>query len=362
MRKNLQTIMLWMISLLALTGCDVHEFPEESHIRVPFTLYLDFHTDLPLYKEIIYTRGVEEGNSDYDIRYIIHAYRTDNKRSETRQADTTFVFTKSDLSNLDYTAQLELREGSYDFKVWADYVKKGSRQDCFYDTQDFSEIILAGKQNYRGSNDYRDAFRGYATAKVANPAFYTGEAAEAIDNRATAKMVRPMGKFKFIASDVDAFMGSLGLHVPGRDASGGWEDPDSKAAYEQFLQNFQWGEYTVRFKYNIFMPCSFNMFTDKPADSWTGMSFVSNIQVERNHEICLGFDYAFVNGSETTLSISLELYDKEGELLSSTNPINVPIVRSKLTIVRGDFLTIKASGGVMINPGYDGEDFNIEIY
>lgn len=362
MRKILHNIMLWLISLLAFTACDVHEFPEESRIRVPFKLHLEFNTELPLYKEIIYTRGIEDATSLYDIRYIIHAYRTDNKRSETRQADTTFVFTKSDLSNLDYTAQLELREGNYDFKVWADYVNKGSRQDLFYDTQDFSEIILANKQSYQGSNNYRDAFRGYATARVANPAFYTGEAAEAIDNQAIVKMVRPMGKFKFITTDVDAFIGSLGFKIPGRDVSDGYEDLDSKVAYEQFLKNFKWGEYTVRFKYNIFMPCSFNMFTDKPADSWTGMSFVSDIQVEKNHEICLGFDYAFVNGSETTLSISLELYNKEGELLSSTNPINVPIVRSKLTIVKGDFMTIKASGGVMINPGYDGEDYNIEIY
>jgi hypothetical protein len=104
------------------------------------------------------------------------------------------------------------------------------------------------------------------------------------------------------------------------------------------------------------------MFTDKPADSWTGMSFISQINVADEDGLSLGYDYIFVNGSETSLSISLEVYNREGELMSSTNPINVPIVRSKLTLVKGAFLTSTASGGVTINPGYDGEDYNIEIY
>ena len=76
----------------------------------------------------------------------------------------------------------------------------------------------------------------------------------------------------------------------------------------------------------------------------------------------LGYDYIFVNGSETTLAISVEVYNRDGELMSSTNPINVPIVRSKMTVVKGEFLTSKATGDITINPGYDGEDYNIEIY
>ena len=50
----------------------------------------------------------------------------------------------------------------------------------------------------------------------------------------------------------------------------------------------------------------------------------------------------------------------ENELLSSTDPIDVPLERSKLTIVRGPFLTTQASGGVGIDPGFDGE-WNYEI-
>jgi hypothetical protein len=104
------------------------------------------------------------------------------------------------------------------------------------------------------------------------------------------------------------------------------------------------------------------MFTDRPADSWTGVSFISQMHLEKDKEMLLGYDYIFVNGSETTLSVSLEVYTRDGELISSTNPINVPIVRSKLTVVKGEFLSLEASGGVTINPGYEGDDYNIEIY
>ena len=139
-------------------------------------------------------------------------------------------------------------------------------------------------------------------------------------------------------------------------------ESDTKAAYEQLLQSIDLGEFYVVFRYNAFMPCSFNMFTDKPADSWTGMSFTSRMYTENEMEMTLGYDYIFVNGTETTLAISVEVYNRDGELMSSTNPINVPIVRSKMTVVKGEFLTSKATGGITINPGYDGDDYNIEIY
>jgi hypothetical protein len=110
------------------------------------------------------------------------------------------------------------------------------------------------------------------------------------------------------------------------------------------------------------MPCSYNIFTDKPADSWTNMTYLSNMYIENGDQMAMGFDYIFVNGVETTLSISLEVYDKEGELVSSTNPIQVPVVRSKLTLVTGEFLTSMANGGVAIDPSYDGDDYNVEIF
>lgn len=362
MKKISRYIMLLVVSFLTFAGCDVHEFPKEGDGLVPFLLHLDFSTEMPLHKEITYTRSDDDTKSQesaHDVRYIVNAYRTDNVVGESRVPDKTFVFTKDEVEELDYTARLELCEGDWTFRVWCDYVDAGSKEDKYYNTSDFSEIILMDRNNHFGSNDYRDAFRGTASATVLNPAYYTGADAAAIDNQATASMVRPMGKYKFVSTDVDVFITRVMAMMKDRGMLS--SELESNQTFDKLLQSINLGEYTVMFKYSAFMPCSYNIFTDKPADSWTNMTYRSRMSIENDNEMNLGFDYIFVNGTETTLSISVEVYNKEGELMSSTNPIQVPIVRSKLTLVKGEFLTSIANGGVSVNPGYDGDDYNIEI-
>ncbi len=359
MRKTTRYITLCLMSLLAFAGCDVHEFPEESgYGPTPFLLHLDFNTEMPLHKEVAYTRSKADNSDPHDIRYVIGIYRN----GESEVADTTVVFTKSDISDLNYTAKLNLYEGDYTFRVWADYVDTGETSDKYYNTEDFTKIILADQNNHSGSNDYRDAFRGTATATVLNPSYYTGIAASSIKNEATVEMIRPMGKFKFISTDVEVFLNRVSQMLQSRGVGKiDYVSLDSKAAYEQLWQTLKIDDFKVVFRYNPYMHNSFNIFTDKPAGSWTGISFTSQMQSDSKEEITLGYDYVFVNGTETTLGISVEVYNDEGVLMSSTRTINVPVLRSKLTIVKGEFLTSKASGGITIDPGYDGEDFNIEI-
>ncbi|MBR2060526.1 MAG: hypothetical protein IJ979_01170, partial [Tidjanibacter sp.] len=69
----------------------------------------------------------------------------------------------------------------------------------------------------------------------------------------------------------------------------------------------------------------------------------------------LGFDYVFVNGHQSWVNVSIAVYDEEGVKVSSTNPIEVPIVRSKLTTVRHTFLTSMTSEGVTVHPDFDGD-------
>lgn len=392
-----------LLSISLFPACSVHEWPSDDPVKMPFLLHLDFNTDMSFYQEIEATRidNTKAITDGHDMRYIINAYRTDDTRVESREADTTFVFTKADLSNLDFTAPLELYEGTYTFRVWADYVNPSSKADKYYDTNDFAEIILARKNDHAGSNDYRDAFRGYVTASVISPEHYTTSLVDKIDNQATVEMMRPMGKYQFISTDVDRFIlrvaqmlaskgelanedldqiaklvkeininktkgdagnaaGNGGANADGSGSADGSHASD-KDLWEQLLSRIDISQFKVVFRYNAFMPCSFNMFTDKPADAWTGIAYTSTMRVEGDKAVLLGYDYIFVNGSETTLSISVEVYDKDGELMSSSNPVLVPIVRNKLTVVKGSFLTTLASGGVAINPSFEGDDYNVEI-
>ena len=108
------------------------------------------------------------------------------------------------------------------------------------------------------------------------------------------------------------------------------------------------------------MPNVYNMFTDRPVDSVTGIAFEGKFSKINDDEISLGFDYVIVNHMETTITLRVAILNEKGDQVSLTSPINVPIKRSNHTIVKGRFLMEKAKGSVGIDPGYNGE-FNIII-
>lgn len=363
MRKAVYHILIYILSLFALMGCDVHEFPVERNERVPYLLHLNFDTELYFHKEVIYTRNGEDNTTKtamerHDVRYVINAYRTDNVVGVNKVADTTFVFTKSDLSELNYTVPLKLKEGSYRFAVWCDYVSAGSIEDKYYDTSDFVEVILKNKDKHPGNNEFRDVFKGHTTGTVINPAYYTGEALNRIDNQTTVEMSRPVGKIQFISTDVEEFLTRIASIM---QQQGLFSTPLDKNGFNALLQSIDLSQFKVVIRYDMNMPCSYDMIYDKTSDSWTGMSFESNMVRINDTEMSLGFDYAFVDNLGTTLNMSVEVYNSKGELMSRSRSVQVPIMPSKLTTVRGEFLTSIATGGVSINPGYEGDDYNWDI-
>ncbi len=277
--------------------------------------------DMELYKTVNYTRSSTE---NHVLRYIIKAYRKNaNGEIDLNHADATFRGTASLSENLNQKVDCDLDFGKYRFYVWADYVKG---DEAYYDAKEFSEIVLADKSHYIGSSPYRDAFRGEQDGEVDGTSI-------------RVEMKRPFGKFKVVATDWEEFVKN-----------------EAKRTVEKAIPD----DYYVTIKYSGFLPSTFNLFTNKPTDSWTGVSFDSDMEMLSEKEILLAYDYIFVNGSETSVPISVEIHARNGELLAQSPSIDVPIVRNKITEVKGLFLTSKASGSVGVDPRFDG-DFNIEI-
>ena len=108
------------------------------------------------------------------------------------------------------------------------------------------------------------------------------------------------------------------------------------------------------------MPSVYSLFDDKPIDSATGVSFDSKIRPTDQGEASLGFDYVFVNGKESFVSVIVCVYDTEGHLMVTSPTLKVPTRRNFHTLVRGKFLTETASSGITIDADFDGE-FNIEV-
>ena len=333
---------IWTLLLCFLISCDVHEWPEYSEpVKKTIRLKLEFDTSMSE-KEVFYNARSLNEIGDYEMRYVLRAFAVESDesgRSVSRNAIWEYVFTRK-VSFNDYDTfvdvPIELPAGDYSLMVWADFVKAGTTDNYFYAPDNFAEIILLG--NHKANTDMRDAFRGKSEFVLSRS---TGEI--------VVHMSRPLAKFSFVSTDLQKF---IDKELEARNRNASRRDEDSRS--------LDLDDYKVMFYYNGFMPCAYNMFTYKPNDSKVGVNFESRITVTEKSEALLGFDYVFVNGTEATASIILALFDEDGKEIFTSNPIPVPIKSARHTIMRGEFLTTDTSGGIGINPDFDGE-YNFEI-
>ena len=341
-----------MLLALFLTACDVHEWPEEvsrppvppGHVSLDLRLNFAFdRAELPDYRTI--TVGATRAAApSYETRYQVRIFRMGADSLFETSPCERLSFGHAELEKLGYHTSLRLEEGRYRLMAWTDFTEAGSQEDLFYDTADFASIALRG-ESHAANNDYRDAFRG-----VLETDLRVEEGNQSVHDTLTIEMRRPLAKFRFITTDVEEFKDYY-LRSILQSAS---PDPDAlKDAIDMT-------KFRVVFSYGGFMPYIYNMYTDRPVDVRTGVSFPSVLTDIEDGEATMGFDYVMVGEGDSGVSLSVAFYDEDGKRLSGINGIQVPLQRGKLTTVRGKFLTASSSGNVQIDPSFDGE-FDIEI-
>lgn len=358
-RRLLYGVCLTVATMNVLSSCDVHELPNTYYDMVDYTIDLKYDTEFPFYKEVIYSRGNDDSRADesraalyeHDIRYIIQVYPASGGHSADEKAVGTFVFTKTTSSDIiDNQVKIKLNEGRWDLFVWTDFVDRGTENDKYYKTSNFGGITYRDADSYSGNNVCRPAYRGMATVEVIHPYRFMED--EVLPSYHTViENMPPMARYEFVSTDVEEFIERLPF------ISNSYQPRDDEGS--RGLSRADLEEFKVVFRYTTFMPSVYNMFTDKPTDSWTGMTFASTMDV-RDDGIVLGFDHVFVNGNEGVVNVAADVYNGAGDKIASTPSIEVPITRKKNTVVKGEFLSSIGSGGVAIKPGFDG-DYNIEI-
>ena len=383
MRRPVLKMFCRAVSLLsavfALGGCMVHEWPDES---IPAVLEVEmvFDTEFQPLRDVEYAKKTKANPEDYNIRYQIRAYRALKNGGYDVVPQVEFLFVKSDVNTLDHNVTLEIPEGNYMLRVWADYVDAGKVDDKYYLTEDFSSITVA--EPYEGDTDFRDAFEGSSEVSVVRVG------ANAEKTHVKVDMQRPLAKFQFLATDfydlvtkaMEKYMSSKEyadyLQTRRTQQMSGTTDtecqfevtstdnlPDdgTKAPWDPTkAPGFNPEDYKIVFYYNSYLPTEYNLITGKPTDAKMGMMFSSSLQPLNEDEALIGFDYVIVNGVESSVTLQVALYAPDGELMSLSNPVVVPVVRGKVTTVRGKFLTLTTGGGIGIDPGFDGE-FNLVI-
>ncbi len=349
MSRFIKILLGAMVALLGFS-CNVHEWPEPGD-PIELRLKLDFDTDLPQYMVIEHTLNSRASTSPYayDVRYIVgihELYSIDSDDYNTTPS-YTYVYTKDDVDELNYETMLTLPSGMWKIVVWADFVEQDSQDDKFYDTSNLAEITIKGA--HEGNNDFRDAFVGYQNVMIPVQENSAGYVIDAV-----VPMERPLAKFNFISTDLQAFLTRvLSIRAQKMSKDETLTPEQLEELYSQLKpSSVDYSEFRVVFNYVGFMPHVFDLYRNRPIDALTGVTFDSSLRVISDDEAELGFDYVFVNGNESAVTLILQTYDKDGTLVSQTSDIRVPIVRSKLTTVRGQLLTRIASGNVGIDPGF----------
>lgn len=366
------------LAAMALSAsCAVHEWPDES---IPAVLEVEmvFDTEFQPLRDVEYAKKTKANPEDYNIRYQIRAYRALKNGGYDVVPQVEYLFVKSDVNTLDHNVTLVIPEGNYMLRVWADYVDAGKVDDKYYLTENFSSITVA--EPYEGDTDFRDAFEGSSEVSVVRVG------ANAEKTHVKVDMQRPLAKFQFLATDFyDLVIKAMEKYMSSKeyadylqtrrtqqmsgttDAECQFEvtstdnlpDDGTKAPWDPTkAPGFNPEDYKIVFYYNSYLPTEYNLITGKPTDAKMGMMFSSSLQPLNEDEALIGFDYVIVNGVESSVTLQVALYAPDGELMSLSNPVVVPVVRGKVTTVRGKFLTLTTGGGIGIDPGFDGE-FNL---
>ena len=347
MRRLLYLIIY--IPLLLLSACDVHEWPETPE-TVKFHLRLNYETDMTKWYHLYDgSKVIEKGYGEtYDnrqeygqIRYIVRAYPVSEKQHIQQNYTQEFVFSKNIADGYNHEVTIDLPDGNYNIMVWSD-LQEYNNDEFFHNAVNFAEIVLEGE--HRGNTNYRDAFRGSGNISL------VADIIEKEPDTLDITMQRPLAKYEFITTDLKDFIDKEIEYLSKAAASRG-EAPPSRINTD---------EYDVVLYFSGYMPCAFNLKSDKPVDSKMGVLFNSKLNILNENEASLGFDYVFVNDKISAVTMQLGLYDKDDRQIALTEPINVPLLRNHHTILKGSFLVQEVSGGITINPEFDG-NHNIVI-
>lgn len=338
MTRRLLISLCAIVMLLGSASC-VHEWPEAPTMR---GARLTVHHELPwrLFDFYYKTReGVADAPSIWNgvaVRYIYEVYPA----GTTEAPVARYTEVRDDVSLADFTTYIDLPAGEYDVYVWSDFIDKESEQSLYYDATQFADIRLLSP--YRGDSELKDAFQGVFRASVPS----TVDEVVKADFEVTLR--RPLTAYAFLSTDLAEF-------IEQETRRNGAESSDVSQA-----PAIDFNSYTATLRYPVFLPVEYSIFRNRPVDSATGISYTGSMQIINNDEVLIGFDYFFINGAESSVNVAIDIYDPEGKLISSVPSVTIPVERGRATIVRGEFLTSQAHGGIGIDPGFDG-DFNIEI-
>lgn len=275
--------------------------------------------------ELPRSRAAEE--SEYRHRFIITAY----EGKEVAAQQTIYEDIHPDRPALTLPVSLKLYARKYQLVVWADYIKKDSEADVHYMTADMDRILRAA--SYAGNSGYLDAFYGSTRLDLTS---YRNQWNAQVP--ADIRMIRPLARYELIATDA-----------------------------AEFLQRVKKGEiagktFTATVKYNYYLTTGFSTLTGKVKHPLMYMQYskVLKFPEEGAEECNIGFDYVFVNGESSFVSLTVEIANEKGAVVARCKSLKIPYEQGHTTTARGKFLTSNPKPGIDFDTDFD-KDINVDL-
>lgn len=346
MLDRVKHITLMVLSALVITSCDctIHEYPGALKINMIVNCSVDI-TDPEHFVTVkcdavngttyvVRTQDAEifgtRFNEPVCLRYVIDLYRVNASHSSFVKREVRY----SALTDAKYeaTAEFSVDPAKYKVLIWCDYVQDDVREAWYYNTDDLRKIVYSNVV-VEDNND-KDVFTNMIDADLTEYYYLDGDFVVTYDT----ELMRPKGRFKCITQDMDDFV------------RGGGDIDNIYSAVT----------------YTMYVSAGYNVEEQKPNYFEPTRTFISKAELDEDGELELFYDYVFVNGKQTNVKINMLFfngepsYDENGQItgdkISEWSNQVIPLKRNMETVIEGRMLTTSfGTGGIGINPGFDGE-------
>lgn len=258
-------------------------------------------------------------NDNYSLRCVAELYKAGTDQIVLHKAITPEL-----QEDGTYQVELQLSEGSYDLRLWADYARtEAPLADAFYHTENLKAVTLF-TEPYTANTDAKDVA-------------YDNESGITIPKAGatiTLPLQRPLANYQIIANDVETYKILMEL------------EPDKYPPLE---------ELTVTVKYEGYFPSEFNALKKMVTDATTGIAFstmLTHIDLGET-ELPLVSDWIMAS-KESSVTVTLTVSDSNGNKVSSVSGITIAYKQGCLTTITGKFLTAGVNvGGINIDSDWD---------
>lgn len=325
-------------ALSLLAACDVHELPIDNDSTIDVALLVTRDEPFTLYKTVEYTVTKAEA-ADYVPHYVVRIHHYVDEMQYSVEPDLAFTWTGEPGEQVATVPVESLPSRKYRVFIWCDLVRAGSEKSAYTASGDVWTLSVS-KNTYTTAPEVRDAFQAAVDMDLSD--VRSGRQSY----RQEVTLTRPHSKVTFIANDKEEYLER-------------GETLDDLSAFKTVIN------------YTTGIPLGFSVYSGKVSSVTEGLSYTAKPFLYSNGEPGLGYDYFFTPEGEGTVGITMSFY--KGTELLSTFTGDVPVRRGCETIIRGNFLTggtsplppeppgpgpdepVDGSGGISINPGFDGD-------